>query len=231
MHGATWRTWRRLLPYTCTVRNRSLEINNWPKSKLTCRLWRETFLRRRQGSRSREIKTDICGSDVEGFQLTEPSAGANRTAPEDPAFAKILYWSHATPNAEGKNTAIKSLKIDSVALEVRTLWYQGERHSSACRDGGRSEELKAGSNLICSVYDSLTLLIILRVKPISPDCVQLVSRQSSMEAAEVQPNVCEHSVTLEDVKNKNFSTRILFFSSASSSCGCLINQNALKWIP
>lgn len=124
-------------------------------------------------------------------------------------------------------TAIKSLKIGSVALEARTSWYQGERHSSACRDGGRSEDLKAGSNLICSVYDSVTLLIILRVKPISPDCVQLVSRRSSMVAAEPPPKVCRHNVTLEDVKNKN---GIFFFSSASSSCDCLINQNALKWI-
>lgn len=74
------------------------------ESKSTWRLWRETSSRWRQGSRSREIKTDICGSDVEGFQLTEPSAGANRTALEDPAFAKSLYWSDAISNAEGKNS-------------------------------------------------------------------------------------------------------------------------------
>lgn len=47
--------------------------------------------------------------------------------------------------------------------------------------------MKAAPNLIHYVDDSLTLLIILRVKPISPDSVQTVNWRSSMGAEELQP--------------------------------------------
>lgn len=88
MHCATWRTWWQLLPFNCTVRNRTLEMNNWPREQIDLMpLTRNVFT---MASGLPLAWTDICGSDMEGFQLAEPSAVANRMVLEDPAFAKIL---------------------------------------------------------------------------------------------------------------------------------------------
>lgn len=84
---------------------------------------------------------------------------------------KILDLSHATSKARRQRG---SLKVDWGTLKVRSFWY-------------RAEDLKAASNLIHYVDDSLTLLIKLWVKPISPDSVQTVSWRSSMGAGQLQP--------------------------------------------
>lgn len=120
---------------------------------------------------------DVCESDEGCVQLAEPLAFGF-------SFAKILYWSHATSNARGAEGVFKSglrhIKSEELLVSSR----------------GGTEDLKAASNPIHYVDDSLTLLIILRVKPISPDSVQTVSWRSSMGAGQLQPKGREQNMTL-----------------------------------
>lgn len=103
---------------------------------------------------------------------------------DDFGFVKIHYWSHATSNARWTRGAFESRlrHIKSEALLVLSR--------------GGPEDLKAASNLIHYVDDSLTLLIILWVKPISPDSVQTVRWRSSMGAGQLQPKGHEQNMTL-----------------------------------
>lgn len=67
---------------------------------------------------------------------------------DDFGFAKTLYWSHATSNAGGQRGVFKS----------RLRHIQNEE--LLVPSPGGPEDLKAASNLIHYVDDSLTLLII-----------------------------------------------------------------------
>lgn len=64
-------------------------------------------------------------------------------------------------------------------------------------------ELQSVSNLIHVVYDSLTLRIILREKPITL-CVQTVCKRSSMGADRLQM-FHKHAVIGRNIKQQNFN--------------------------